>query len=173
MRKDADLTLPGMVNIVADFLDGLAVEVDVRILVAELHAIDGGADWVQLITWNDYGEHTEIAPSTGTQHAFYDLTAYYTAWFKTGAAPRIVRDGADILEDLNLGSAGPAAIQSALPLDENERALLAVIHSEPRHIDELAEEIRRRAGDRVPARRRCGHDPRRPARRGAALQRPG
>jgi DNA processing protein len=53
---------------------------------------------------------------------------------------RIVRDGADILEDLNLGPAGPAAIQSALPLDENERALLAVIHSEPLHIDELAEE---------------------------------
>jgi hypothetical protein len=50
------------------------------------------ADWVQLVTWNDYSEHTEIAPSTGTQHAFYDLTAYYTAWFKTGTQPAITRD---------------------------------------------------------------------------------
>ncbi len=50
------------------------------------------ADWVQLITWNDYSEHTEISPSTGTQHAFYDLTAYYTTWFKTGTQPTIARD---------------------------------------------------------------------------------
>lgn len=55
-------------------------------------AIDGGADWVQVITWNDYGEHSEISPSTGIQHAFYDLTAYYAAWFKTGTAPPITRD---------------------------------------------------------------------------------
>ena len=56
------------------------------------NAIDGGADWVQLITWNDYAEHTVVAPSTGTQYAFYDLAAYYVTWFKTGAAPAITRD---------------------------------------------------------------------------------
>jgi len=56
------------------------------------NAISGGADWVQLITWNDYSEASEIAPSTHTQYAFYDLTAYYTTWFKTGRPPRIVRD---------------------------------------------------------------------------------
>lgn len=55
-------------------------------------AIEGGADWVHLITWNDYSEASEIAPSSGTQHGFYDLTAYYTAWFKTGAPPPITRD---------------------------------------------------------------------------------
>jgi len=55
-------------------------------------AIWGGADWVHLITWNDYSEATEIAPSTGTGHAFYDLSAYYTAWFKTGTPPPIRRD---------------------------------------------------------------------------------
>ena len=53
---------------------------------------DDSADWVQLITWNDYSEGAEIAPSTGTQYSFYDLTAYYTAWFKTGKAPEIKRD---------------------------------------------------------------------------------
>jgi hypothetical protein len=60
--------------------------------VSWANAIAGGADWVHLITWNDYGEAAEIAPSTGTQYAFYDLTAYYTAWFKTGRAPAITRD---------------------------------------------------------------------------------
>lgn len=55
-------------------------------------AIETGADWVQVVTWNDYSESTEISPSSGTQHAFYDLTSYYVAWFKTGQAPPIVRD---------------------------------------------------------------------------------
>jgi hypothetical protein len=55
-------------------------------------AIQGGADWVQIITWNDYSEGTEIAPSSGTQWSFYDLTAYYTAWFKTGVQPVVNRD---------------------------------------------------------------------------------
>jgi len=55
-------------------------------------AIDGGADWVQVVTWNDYSEASEIAPSSSTQYAFYDLTAYYTAWFKTGHPPKVTRD---------------------------------------------------------------------------------
>ncbi len=55
-------------------------------------AIAGDAEWVQLVTWNDYSEASEIAPSTGTQYGFYDLTAYYTAWFKTGKAPPIIKD---------------------------------------------------------------------------------
>src|SRR5690606_16389578 len=45
-----------------------------------LAAIEGGADWVQIITWNDYSEDSEIAPSTRINAAFYDLAAYYTTW---------------------------------------------------------------------------------------------
>jgi hypothetical protein len=56
------------------------------------NSIKGGADWVQLITWNDYSEHACMAPSTGTQYSFYDLTAYYLTWFKTGVQPEIKRD---------------------------------------------------------------------------------
>jgi hypothetical protein len=48
--------------------------------------------YVHIVTWNDYSESTHIAPSGGTQFAFYDLTAYYIEWAKTGAAPPIVRD---------------------------------------------------------------------------------
>ena len=55
-------------------------------------AIDGGADWVQLITWNDYSEDSEVAPSAETHTAFSDLAGYFTTWFKLGAPPPIVRD---------------------------------------------------------------------------------
>jgi hypothetical protein len=55
-------------------------------------AIAGKANWIQLITWNDYSEATEISPSTGTQFSLYDLTAYYITWFKQGKAPAITRD---------------------------------------------------------------------------------
>jgi hypothetical protein len=55
-------------------------------------AITGGADWVQLITWNDYSEHSEVSPSERGRYAFADLSAYYAVWFKTGRAPPIVRD---------------------------------------------------------------------------------
>ncbi|RDV28136.1 hypothetical protein DXV75_04015 [Alteromonas aestuariivivens] len=55
-------------------------------------AINGGADWVQVITWNDYSESTQITPSTQTGYAFYDLTAYYIDWFKNQQQPEIKRD---------------------------------------------------------------------------------
>jgi hypothetical protein len=55
-------------------------------------AIDQNANGVQLITWNDYGESTQVEPSMGTQFVYYDLAGYYGAWFKTGHAPRILRD---------------------------------------------------------------------------------
>ncbi|EIP98637.1 Glycosyl hydrolase family 71 [Opitutaceae bacterium TAV1] len=55
-------------------------------------AINGGSNLVQLITWNDYGEGTEISPSTGTQFLYYDLCGYYTTWFKLGRPPAITKD---------------------------------------------------------------------------------
>ena len=59
---------------------------------AWMQAINEHAPYVQLITWNDYSESTEIGPSSGIQFLFYDLSAYYIAWFKTGKPPRILRD---------------------------------------------------------------------------------
>jgi hypothetical protein len=55
-------------------------------------AIANNADWVQVVTWNDYSESTEISPSSKTQYSFYDLTAYYIQWFKTGVQPAITHD---------------------------------------------------------------------------------
>jgi DNA processing protein len=52
---------------------------------------------------------------------------------------RLVRSGADVLEDLELdGGPDADAVQRALPLDESERRLLAVLTREPQHIDEVA-----------------------------------
>ena len=76
------------------------------------NAIAGGADWVQIITWNDYSEGTEIAPSSGTQWSFYDLTAYYVAWFKTGVQPTVTRDVLYYFHRVHATSAAPSTVQT-------------------------------------------------------------
>lgn len=94
----------------------------------ELGAI-GKADWVQLVTWNDYSEGAEISPSTGIQHLFYDLTAYYVHWFKKGVTPSIVRDciyyshrqhSSTASPDLTKQTAGAFTIASGSPVNEIE-----------------------------------------------------
>lgn len=57
-----------------------------------MKAIDNNVPYVHVITWNDYSESTEVAPSSGTQFLFYDLATYYITWFKTGREPTIIRD---------------------------------------------------------------------------------
>ena len=59
---------------------------------------------------------------------------------------RLLRDGArpitcadDVLEDLNLGRRQQqAAVQQTLPLDDDERRLLALLTGEAQHIDEIS-----------------------------------
>lgn len=55
-------------------------------------AIDGGADFVQCTTWNDFSENAHIVPSVNNTFALADLTAYYAQWLKNGAQPPVVRD---------------------------------------------------------------------------------
>ena len=55
-------------------------------------AINGDAAYAHIVTWNAYPEATQIEPSSGTQFLFYDLSAYYIDWFKTGQAPAITTD---------------------------------------------------------------------------------
>jgi hypothetical protein len=65
---------------------------------AWMSAIDGAADWVQIVTWSDFSESSEIEPATdatlrrdiGT--GFYDLNAFYAAWFLLGKQPPITHD---------------------------------------------------------------------------------
>ena len=65
---------------------------------AWMSAIDGGTDWVQIVTWSDFSESSEIEPYTdatlrrdiGT--GFYDLNAFYATWFLTARQPVITHD---------------------------------------------------------------------------------
>ncbi|WP_329089133.1 glycoside hydrolase family 71 protein [Actinomadura citrea] len=56
------------------------------------NAIDGGTDWVQLTTWNDFSEGTQFAPSPHNDGAYLDLASYYLTRLKTGTWPAIARD---------------------------------------------------------------------------------
>jgi hypothetical protein len=61
-----------------------------------LGAIEGDADWIQLTTWNDFGESTQVIPytdrvgSSGT--GYFNLTGFYASWFLTGKEPSITHD---------------------------------------------------------------------------------
>jgi hypothetical protein len=65
---------------------------------AWMSSIQGGADWVQLVTWSDFSESSEVEPFTDATLSnsigtgYYDLNAYYAAWFLTGQQPSITHD---------------------------------------------------------------------------------
>ena len=97
-------------------------------------AIASDADWLNVLTWNDYSE-TETAPSRDRGYAVADLIAYYTTWFKTGAPPPIYRDAlyyfhrkqrSDAPYDTTKQTAGPMKI-AAGPAAENNVELLAFL----------------------------------------------
>ncbi|MEU2390187.1 glycoside hydrolase family 71 protein [Streptomyces sp. NPDC007369] len=75
-------------------------------------AVDDGADWVQLTTWNDYSEGTQFAPSVHNGHAYLDLTSYYLTRFKTGSWPKIVRDTLYVTARTQFAAADPSGDQS-------------------------------------------------------------
>ncbi|OEJ34577.1 hypothetical protein BGK67_27460 [Streptomyces subrutilus] len=78
------------------------------------HAIEDGADWVQLTTWNDYSEGTQFAPSLHNGYAYLDLTSYYLTRFKTGSWPKIVRDTLYLTARTQFAAADPTGGQSLL-----------------------------------------------------------
>ena len=89
----------------------------------------------------DQGREVFVLPGS----IFAQTAEGTNALLRDGA--RLVRHGADILEDLGLGAGkGPVATQSQLLLDENERTLYDALGKEARHIDELAEEAGLSAG---------------------------
>ena len=82
----------------------------------------------------DQGQEVFVIPGS----VFAETAAGTNALLRDGA--RLVRDGADILEDLGLGGRGsPIVTQIEMSLDEDELRVLAALGREARHIDELAE----------------------------------
>ena len=47
---------------------------------------------IQFTTWNDYHENTNLAPGYNTRYAYFDLTAHFIRWWKTGREPAPDRD---------------------------------------------------------------------------------
>jgi hypothetical protein len=47
---------------------------------------------MQFVTWNDYGENSNIAPAYNTRYTLYDLTGYFIQWWKTGKEPATDHD---------------------------------------------------------------------------------
>lgn len=70
------------------------------------------SDMVQIITWNDHGEGTNLRPNTASQYAYYDIAAYYIAWYKTGSPPPITRDVLYYSHRIHLSTAAPSAKQT-------------------------------------------------------------
>jgi hypothetical protein len=73
-----------------------------------------GAEIVQVPTWNDYPEGTQIAPSAENGWSYLDMSAYYLTWYKTGTAPKIVRDAVYLTHRTQPAAALPSYPQTLL-----------------------------------------------------------
>lgn len=58
-----------------------------RIHYGYLEAIQSNVDKMLLVTWNDFEEDTDIAPSANKGRALLWLTRFYNEWFKTRKQP--------------------------------------------------------------------------------------
>ena len=59
-------------------------------------AVDTGSTLIQVVTWNDYGEETAIAPNFGSAYTTLRLNRHFAERWKTGREPRIERDEAHV-----------------------------------------------------------------------------
>jgi hypothetical protein len=106
---------------------------------AWMSAIAGDADWIQLVTWNDFSESGEVEPFTDASLSgsigtgYYDLTGYYAAWFASGQEPRITHDVLYYFyrrePTSSAGHAQGEKDQSATGASENDIELLAFLTS--------------------------------------------
>jgi hypothetical protein len=74
-----------------------------------MKAINDGADFVQVVTWNDYSESTSIAPSMAHGSVFLDICSYYARWFKQGSPGAITSDHLYLTHRIHLANATPTS----------------------------------------------------------------
>ncbi|WP_448658010.1 endo-1,3-alpha-glucanase family glycosylhydrolase [Sphingomonas sp. CJ99] len=95
-------------------------------------ALSTGTPFVHLITWNDYSESSQFAPSTFSQFVWYDLNAYYIARMKARRAPTLLRDALYYIHrrqivSINDSTRGPRQlIAGSYPL-QNEIEVIAML----------------------------------------------
>ena len=77
-------------------------------------AVKSKADWAQLATWNDFSEGSQLEPSVKRNWAALDISSYYLAEYKTGTAPKIVRDTVYVAHRTQPNAARPSFPQTTL-----------------------------------------------------------
>ena len=70
-------------------------------------AIRDDAEYVQMVTWNDYSESTQFAPSTAHGSAYLEISRYYADWYHTGTAPKISNDQLFLTHRVQFADATP------------------------------------------------------------------
>lgn len=60
-----------------------------RIHRAYMEAMANGVRQLEFLTWNDFGEDTDITPSANKGNCLYDIVSYYNAWFSNGRQPAV------------------------------------------------------------------------------------
>lgn len=75
-------------------------------------AITQDADYAQIVTWSDYSENTEFAPSTARGYGPLDLSSYYLVKWKMGEFPEILRDALYLSHRSNLSTSTPTGTQT-------------------------------------------------------------
>lgn len=72
---------------------GVSIKPDFsRIHNAYMSAIDSEARMINVMTWNDYEEDTDIGPSYRKGNSLLHVYKYYNEWFKSGKKPAIKND---------------------------------------------------------------------------------
>lgn len=77
-------------------------------------AIEEEAEWVQIVTWNDYSENSGIAPSVKHGWALLDICSYYIKYYKERLRPPITEDRVFLTHRTQLIGATPSSPQTRL-----------------------------------------------------------
>ena len=77
-------------------------------------AISDDADLVQLVTWNDYSESTQFAPSSAHGWSFLDVNGYYLTQFKSGEPPAVTGDELVVTHRIQSYAAAPTVQRGSM-----------------------------------------------------------
>jgi hypothetical protein len=117
-------------------------------------AIRDRANWIQLVTWNDWGEATYVAPfgprsqtefSKGhwgkllSHTSYLDASRYYIDWFKSGKKPAIERDSLYYFYRLHPRSVA-AKVNSLIPM-KSVAGMADALSGAPSGANELQDKV--------------------------------
>lgn len=75
-------------------------------------ALANDARLLQFVTWNDYGEETILAPSTGGAYTVPRINRHYADWWRNGVEPKVEKDEIHAVYRRTVGDAEPFPLQA-------------------------------------------------------------